>query len=1728
MGQATVLDQPEVTTLGALFVWRCQQQPQAAAYVQLDGGLHTASSLTYSELLQRVMALAHLMRTRAIAGDRVLVAYPPGLDFQVAFWACMVCGLVAVPVPEPVGLGATWERFLGVARNAQCVGLLCTEALQEAASAVLAGVWIGSETGSWLLPPSPTPTQNMREGKIYSAVAYLQYTSGSTGDPRGVMLSHTNVLAHCAAAVHAVHLKSSSRVLSWLPYFHDYGLVMGVVVPLYVGVCSYVMSHQVFLRRPLRWLEAVGKLHITHTGAPHFAYAVCMQALVEQPDWSGDLGSLISLSCGAEPIAAQTVAAFQEAFGAHGLKTHVFAPAYGLAEAVLAVTTTPPDTPACIATLDAAALEAGVAAAALGAARVRQVVGCGWPIADTRVVIASTQTLLPAEKNTVGEIWVQGTSVGMGYWDQAQTSADTFGALLAGGDSKAPYLRTGDLGYLGDDGQLFVTGRCKDVIIIHGRNHFPSDIEHSMQSVGAAVQSGRGAAFSIELPQIDQFQSEALVVVQEVVRGTPVSALPGIGQSIMQILAQQHGLAAHAVVLVRARSLPRTSSGKVQRYACKAAYLSNALQVLEPNEKSNINVSLHSETEHTLARIWQEVLQRPVSSAQAHFFALGGHSLRATQVASRVREHMGVSLSLDTIFDAPVLRNLAAVIESLGKTQDQPLIPIARLVRSGQPMVVSSSQLRMWLIQQLNPHNTAYNIPFTVHMRGILHKQHLAQALTLTAQQHEAFRTRFAMVGKEPMQTIETCTPDNAMVVVDLQHVPEHQRQTQLHQQLAKLCMQPFDLAQAGLHRIALFQLGPTEHVLIWLLHHIICDQWSGGVLLHSVKHAYVQLCAGQAVAVAAEALARPDRLEYADYAAWQRKTEHLPAHQQQLAYWSGHLRGITPLNLPWDYPPQGLPSGRGASVTQVLGDATRRAIAQTSEQHGVTPFMLLLACFQILLWRYTGQTDIAVGSPIANRHHLASEDLVGTLVNTLVMRTSLEGEPLFTALLARVKHTALQAYAHQDTPFETLVDTLHGAREQRHAPLVQVLFNMLNAPLAVEKFGDLQLSHCNFDRGSAQFDLSLSVDIDLFGTLHLEYSRDRFAQPTAQRFLGQFHTLLKHVLADPQQPIGHYRVISGTEQALLKRWGSQPSTLTSTLPCQRIDQLIAAAPHHPSALQSSDRSLSTQALQDQSNQLAHALRQRGIQRGALVGLCLERSVMLVVAQLAVLKAGAAWVPLDPGYPAQRLAVMATDAQLALLITDSHCVDALVWPRNISLLLDIDSHLISAQPCTPLLPDPSLDAQGQDPAYVIYTSGSTGKPKGVAVPHRAVVNFLTSMARQPGLCSQDKLLAITTVNFDIAVLELWLPLATGAQVVLASRQAATHGPALRALLESTQANTMQATPTTWQMLLDAGWQGHPQFKVLVGGESLSPRLAHQLLQCAGQVWNMYGPTETTVWSSCWQVQEPDQGIFIGNPIANTTLHVMASDLTICPIGVTGELCIGGAGLANGYLHQPQLTAQRFVTSAQGERLYRTGDVARWHASGLLEHLGRCDQQIKLRGHRIEPGDIEAAVATHPEVLHSCVMLGHTTASDARLIAFVVPRAQAPHHKVLRQHLRALLPEHMVPQQFITLAHLPLLPNGKIDRNTLLSTPEIRDALDPTEQPRLQPGTPEEITIAGIWSALLGPVVIGTQDNFFDLGGHSLLAMHAAMAIEKSLGTKIDPRRLIFENLAQLAQGCGSP
>ena len=1067
-----------------------------------------------------------------------------------------------------------------------------------------------------------------------------------------------------------------------------------------------------------------------------------------------------------------------------------------------------------------------------------------------------------------------------------------------------------------------------------------------------------------------------------------------------------------------------------------------------------------------------------------------------------------------------LLALLAAQRDLVTETRLPPISPRPPEQRSA----LSYSQQRLWFLDQLLPGRATYNMPFVHRLQGPLQVEALRQALCDVIRRHEILRTEIVSVDGVAQARVATGVT-TALPLTDLTGITGAQRTLEAERLASIEARQPFDLSRAPLLRAQLLRLAADEHWFLLCLHHSVSDDWSMDVLWRELAVCYPARCLGTEPAL-------PElTVQYADFAGWQHDQVNTGRLQGQLEYWKRHLHGTrSTLDLPTDRRRPSQKDYRGDVRDLRVPSHVVNALKQLARRHNATLYMVVAAALKTLLHRYGGQDSIILGTAIAGRRQAEVEPLIGFFVNTLVLKTDVSGDPAFSELVERVRKVALAAYAHQDVPFECVIEALQPERDMGRTPLFDVLL-VMHTSHEVRRLSGLQIDRLPISTGTAKFDLTLEVTetVDGFLSGFFEYDTDLFERETIDRLTGHFETLLGGIAAAPETRLSELPLLTEAErQRLLVDWNNTRRDYPREALTQDAFQAQAARTPERVAVTCAATTVSYGELDARATRLAHVLRSRGAGRGQRIGLCVERGVDMLAAVLGILESGAAYVPLDPSFPVERLRFMVEDAQLTLLVSTTALAATLGVPRERQLLLDADAEVITSAPIT-RLPVDERRAQPDDPAYVIYTSGSTGRPKGVVVPHRAVVNFLSSMARQPGLTNADVLVAVTTLSFDIAVLELQLPLTVGATVVIASREESVDGDALRGLLAKHGATLMQATPVTWRLLLDAGWRGEERFKALVGGEALPADLADQLVGTGVEVWNMYGPTETTVWSTCARIADTSKGITIGTPIGNTTIYILDTRTQPCPIGVAGELYIGGEGVTRGYWNRPELTAERFIpdpfAATPDARLYRTGDRARWRSDGALEHLGRLDFQVKVRGYRIELEEIEAVLAEHPDVRQAAVHLCAITRDDVRIVACCVPaKAGALSPVSLRKHLRVRLPEYMIPQYFLAIDAIPLTPNGKVDRSRL-PTPAV------IESPTLRyeaPADSAEQAIVDIWTGLLQPAnPIGRHDRFFEVGGHSLLALRALLQMERRLGVKFDLRVLILEHVADIAVRCRS-
>ena len=1037
------------------------------------------------------------------------------------------------------------------------------------------------------------------------------------------------------------------------------------------------------------------------------------------------------------------------------------------------------------------------------------------------------------------------------------------------------------------------------------------------------------------------------------------------------------------------------------------------------------------------------------------------------------------------------------LVESLLKQQGIDISDrIPRTSRQGN-VPLSFAQERIWFLQQLEPETGAYNMACPVRLSGTLNVAALETAVNQVMARHETLRTTFAAHDGQPYQVIAS-TMNISPVTFDLTNLDPVEREAEAHRLVSNIVGRPFDLARGPLLNVTLFRLAETEHILLTTMHHIIGDGWALGIFAREFSAFYSAYVTG-------EKLTLPELpIQYADFAEWQRGWLQGDVLGRQLAYWHKRLSGKLPiLALPTDFPRPPVQTFHGDQCPAEVSSSLLGEVNAMCRREGVTLYMALLAAFQTFLSRHSEQEDVIVGTPVAGRNRPETESLIGLFMNTLILRTDLSGNPTFRELLHRVREEALEAYAHQDVPFGKLVAELQPERNLSYPPLFQVLFSLQNMPLPEAHLPGLVLTPVEVASTVSKVDLTLEAATTETGLkFAIEYNTALFTPARIRRMAAAWRTTLEKLVASPDRRIGSFSFLSPEEHALVVQgWNGTSASYPTDKCIHELFEAQAAASPEETALVFEQESLTYAEVNDRANRIACFLQQAGVQSETLVGILMDRSPDMIIALLGVLKAGAAYVPLDPAYPQQRIAFMVEDSGMRVVLTQTRLLEILAGMNVQAICVDSDWNRIEQAGEAPI-----RRATSSNLAYLIYTSGSTGRPKGVQITHRAVVNFMESMQSAPGITSQDVMLAVTTLSFDIAVLELCLPLTVGARVVIASRETALDAAQLAQLISCSGATIMQATPAMWRMLVETGWMGNPGLKILSGGEALAPDLAGQLLARCSSLWNMYGPTETTIWSAIHRITNDKDPIVIGRPIANTQIYILDQCLNPVPVGVPGELYIGGDGLARGYWNRPELTKERFIPNPLSEspdaRLYRTGDLARYLSDGTIECLGRVDHQVKIRGFRIELGEIEATLRQFPGVGDCVVVAREDTKNDKRLVGyFVGNREMQPSVSDLRSHLRQKLPEYMIPSSFVALDSIPRTPNGKVDRAALPAPDQVRPELDTRF---VAPRNEVETTVAEIWQRLLKVERVGRDDNFFDLGGHSLLMVQAHSALLKTL------------------------
>jgi amino acid adenylation domain-containing protein len=1295
-------------------------------------------------------------------------------------------------------------------------------------------------------------------------------------------------------------------------------------------------------------------------------------------------------------------------------------------------------------------------------------------------------------ESLTGEIYIGGQGVARGYFGRADLTAERFVPDPFSNEPGSRIYRTGDLASCRSDGIITFLGRKDGQVKVRGNRVELGEIETALGRYPKVLAA-------VVLAQ-DALNGDKLLVGYVMARQGQVVH----SHELSQHLAAQLPLYMVPSRFVMLNAFPLTSNGKIDRKALGSSCALPELEYLEPQTAA----------EKALFYACSSVLGLSHVSLHSTFMELGGSSLNAARVASAIRKELSVEIPLKDLLDARTLLEIAGEL-----TKIQPAALPAHLQIKARPRTqnlppASFSQERVWFLNQMDNSNLAYNANAKLIFSGEFDINALTRALGKIVERHEIYRSTFTEIEGRLFQKIRQPWQVD-LRVVDLEGVAPSDQAERVEGIFSQQSRRTFNLTELPLVRWRLVRFNDKKHELFVTEHHVIHDGWSFNVFLKELTELYMAYVANAIPRISASPL------QFADFAQWQREFVESDTAQIQLEYWRKTLAGVSPLlSLPYDHPRPMVQAYKGSVEVVEVSEELWQSLSFAARNGHVTQYMLFAAAFQVLLFRYTGQEDFCIGTAIANRRWTETNDLIGMLVDNVTLRARIDYEATIADQIQQVKKTTLEAYAHQDIPFDKVVQAVSPQRDLSYNPIFQVMLSFHDSPMECAGLGALKIKvEPAVSNGSAKFDLNVVMipaqnnDPSSRARLLWEYNTDLFERDTVRRMAKHYLRLLEAVTLWPNQKLAEIRLLDDAEYSQIV-WDWNRTEMQCPQQCLHVlfEQQAARTPHAV-AVRFEAQELSYKQLNERANQVARYLQRAGAGPETLVGICMERSLDLVVGLFGVLKAGAAYVPLDPELPAGRIGYMLEDSRARVVLTRSGLLAGL--PQSHAQMICVDEHWKEvAEEATDNL---SNICHPRNLAYVIYTSGSTGKPKGVMVEHQGLINVLNFFRTKLQVTEHDAALATTTLSFDIAALELYLPLLAGGLLVLAG-PLQSEMQQLAAKAEHNHVSILQGTPTLWNLLAGQTWGASAkELKVLCGGEALEKTTADRLLQISQSVWNVYGPTETTVWSSVFEVRYASGNtVPIGRPIANTQMYVLDNNMQPTPVGVAGDLYIGGLGLARGYVNRPDLTAEKFVpdpfAGKEAGRLYVTGDVARWKADGNLEFAGRKDYQLKIRGYRIEPGEIEIALLENEDIEQAVIVARDNGQGDKKLVAYVVPAAEKTVNATkLHEFLKSRLPEYMVPGHFVILDMLPQTTNGKIDRTAL---PAVDGGQVMPEQSYVAPQTPIEKAIARIWSSVLHLERVGIHDNFFHLGGHSLLGTQVISRIRNAYHVDL-PLRSIF-------------
>lgn len=1682
------------------FLCHVEESPERLALVCVDRKAHQKWS--YQALYKRIVWLAGNMQTMVKPGDRVLILMDSGIDYVSSFFACQYLGVTVIPSFPPESTKAQHiARTIGIAEDSQATLVLTTERFSETVSAMVL-----QTSHSQMLVVDKLPEKILPVNQ-YSAksddISFLQYTSGSTGKPKGVMVSHANLIANEYAIQESMAMSKDDVGISWLPIFHDMGLIGGLLQGFFVGFPVILASPRYFMEKPVRWLELITQYKGTFSGGPDFAFRLCVDRVKANQKIGLDLSSWRVVASGAEPIRHDTLLDFSEHFVDNGFNVNALYPSYGLAEATLFVTGSQVGQGAVISAFKKKELSEGKAVISQlnnsqNSPAYSYQVSCGVVASKHSLRITCPHSLQALADGHIGEIWVSGPSVALGYWNNDVVTAETFVER----EGKR-WLRTGDLGYLYDS-QLYVSGRKKDLIIMNGHNIFPQDIERSIENSLAFVRKGRVSVFPVSSKESGEGIGLAIETSNRY-RNDNLAEQTAI--ILRDFIISQFSVSPELVLLLEQGALPKTSSGKLQRSACLKLHKLSKLAtygVFNQKQLQGLQVATLSGQSHwqgvekKLADIWQQVLHSPIRNDEADFFALGGNSIKATQLLAQVQTEFDCHIDPASVFKYSHFGAFCQLVKT--STQDENLI-IPLVGNKVSPL--SAQQLRQWFLWQLQPKSNAYHIGAVFTLSGQLQPELLQQSCTQLSNKHPILNHKYYK------QSDGTVVQGEQAKSLDW-HYMDLSGEIDVNQScldwIATFNQQAFDLSQGENIRFALIKCSDTVYSWVVVLHHIAGDAWSFNILLEDIANNYHKLSVGEPLSKK-----YPLKVSYGDYAIWQQQWLTSTQAETQQNYWLQALQQpADELLLVPDKQRQGDSVSPMASTTLQLDHKQVARLQALAYQHGASLFMLLLASLQVLFYRRTGQNSPRIGVPIANRTHSELQSLVGFFVNTQVLSMQLQDNDKFSDVLTRCKETALAGQQNQHLPFDRLVQAINPQRSLGQTPLFQVMFNHVEHDFTMlEKMPDVTVLAVKPLQTQAQFDLSLDSRLMVSGELEIEfqYAQDLYYSSTIEQLKEGFSLLLNQLPKVSCQAIAQLDLLSNEKQRQLLTMGQgsqcQQVTYQQTNESNWLNNISQTAMTEPqrTALIYRNSEYSYQWLEQTSNCLAHGLLAHGINAESIVGIMLARTPLMLASILAVLKAGAAYLPLDNSFPLDKLEHMVEDSACVVILSDEHNAELTFrgqWLQPSILLANFHHKKVSL----------SYTQHVEQLAYLNYTSGSTGQAKGVAISRSSLTQYIESAIDFIELTKSDVVLQFATANFDAFVEQLFPTWAVGATVLMRD-DSLWDADTLLQQIQQHQVSVMDLSAAYWRVIAKA-WAQRAQDHVLSlpalrqvhsGGEAMSLQ-AIKHWQQAGlahvRLLNTYGPTEIIVEAVTFDCQpilsteKSFNAVPLGKALLGRQLYVLDEQLSLVAQGQIGELYVGGSVLARGYWRRPAQTASTFLadpfSDIDGARMYATGDLVSWQ-QGELHYHGRRDHQVKIRGFRVELTEIELHLEKLMHV-EAAVVITTDTEYGLRLLAYLSSSHRSDlDTAAIKRALLEQLPHYMVPDHIEILSALPLNSSGKVDRKQL---PKVQLL---TNIKTIIPAKNEvEQKISDIWQHHLACQQLDRNSNFFDLGGHSLLLL----------------------------------